>query len=98
MPPAADIVYAALRCKWVISILDTIHSGTRRPGAIQRNISGLSAKVMNERFKKLMQYRILKRVDSGKKALHVEYHLTDFGREFLIVLEAIRKLSKTPVA
>lgn len=55
-----------LGCKWSWSILRAIHAGTHRPGQIERAISGLSTKVLNERLRKLVRHGVLKKRSSRK--------------------------------
>ena len=39
-------------CKWSLRVLGLIEQGVDRPGAMQRAVTGLSAKVLNERLRK----------------------------------------------
>ena len=81
-----------IRCKWSLQILGLIRRGIRRPGAIVRHSKGLSPKVMNERLAKMVRFEILlKKVYAGLP-LRVEYHLTDFGKRFIRILDAIARL------
>src|ERR1043165_689612 len=38
-------------CRWTISVLRAVGSGVTRPGALQRHIEGISAKVLADRLK-----------------------------------------------
>ncbi|MEZ4871142.1 MAG: winged helix-turn-helix transcriptional regulator [Bdellovibrionales bacterium] len=46
-------------CKWSTSILDMLDKGINRPGAMAREVDGLTTKVLNERLRKLMRYKII---------------------------------------
>lgn len=81
-----------LGCKWSWSILRTIHTGTVRPGQIERAIPGLSTKVLNERLKKLVVHGVLKKTEFPEVPLHVEYGFTELGKKFLAVLQQIEAL------
>lgn len=80
-------------CKWSLRLLQLCADGTTRPSALQRECPGLSAKVMNERLRKLMRYGIVERhVCGSKPPLEVDYRLTAFGRRFHRILDEIRQL------
>jgi DNA-binding HxlR family transcriptional regulator len=81
-------------CKWSLCVLDLIEQGCSRPGVMQRSVSGLSAKVLNERLRKLLRYGIIERQVYAEVPPHVEYRLTPFGRRFNRVLAAIRELDR----
>jgi len=57
--------------------------------------SGLSAKVMNERWRKMIRFGIIRRTVFGTKPpVEVEYQLTPFGRRFLKILDEVRRLQE----
>ena len=62
-----------LKCKWTLRILDRLIDGDNRPGQLKRNISGLTAKVMYERLKKLERFGIINRKPVREKPLEVHY-------------------------
>ncbi|MCS6947320.1 MAG: helix-turn-helix transcriptional regulator [Steroidobacteraceae bacterium] len=79
-------------CKWSLSVLELVSRGVARPGAMQRSIAGLSAKVLNERLRKLLRYGIIEREVFAEVPPHVEYRLTKFGRRFEQLLQQIEQL------
>jgi DNA-binding HxlR family transcriptional regulator len=79
-------------CKWSLSVLGRVREGTRRPGAIQRSIPGLTTKVMNERLAKLVRYGVLSRTSHPEVPPRVEYDLTPFGRKLAAILDRIDAL------
>lgn len=87
-------------CKWSLSVLSLIAAGVTRPGAMQRRVEGLTAKVLNERLQKLLRFGIIEREVFAEVPPHVEYRLTAFGRRFSSVLEQIAALEaeRNPVA
>lgn len=94
-PPAtARMVEDIVGCKWSLCVLDLIEQGCNRPGVMQRSVSGLSAKVLNERLRKLLRYGIIERQVYAEVPPHVEYRLTPFGRRFSRILAAIRDLER----
>jgi len=79
-------------CKWSMSILDMIDKGINRPGAMVREKDGLTTKVLNERLRKLQKYEILNKIEHPEVPPRVEYAYTEFGKKFLDIVQAIRKL------
>ncbi len=94
MRRAGRIVEEVIRCKWSIAILQCVRQGTCRPGALEREIPGLTTKVMNERLRKLVKLGVLERVAYPEIPPRVEYHLTPFGTKFMQVLDAIEALEE----
>ena len=45
---AARMVEDIIGCKWSLTVLGLVADGVHRPGAMQRRVSGLTAKVLNE--------------------------------------------------
>ncbi len=83
-------------CKWSVHLLDRIAEGCHRPSALLRSCPGLSSKVMNERLRKMLRFRIVERTVFGEKPpIEVEYRLTPFGRRFARILEEVRRLQET---
>lgn len=91
--PVAGMVEDVVGCKWSMRLLQLCAEGPKRPSALLRACPGLSAKVMNERLRKMCRYGILKRTVFGERPpIEVEYHLTDFGRRFAGLTEEVRRL------
>ena len=89
---AARMVEDIIGCKWSLTVLGLVASGVRRPGAMQRRVPGLTAKVLNERLRKLLRFGIIERQIYAEVPPRVEYTLTDFGRKFDGVLKEIAVL------
>ncbi len=89
---AARMVEDIVGCKWSLTVLGLIASGVSRPGAMQRRVSGLTAKVLNERLRKLLRFGIIERHVFAEVPPRVEYSLTAFGRKFDGVLKEIAAL------
>lgn len=91
----ASMVESIIGCKWSVRLLQLCVDGHRRPGALLRACPGLSAKVMNERLRKMTRYGILERTVCGEKPpLEVEYHLTTFGARFMRIVDEVRRLQE----
>jgi DNA-binding HxlR family transcriptional regulator len=91
--PIAALVESIVGCKWSVRLLQLCAEGHARPSAFLRACPGLSAKVMNERLRKMIRFGIVRRTVFGDKPpIEVEYRLTPFGRRFLGIVEEVRKL------
>lgn len=90
--PVSRMVEDIVGCKWSLSVLKAIRNELQRPGEIQRSIDGISTKVLNERFIKMMRYGILVKKVHPEVPPRVEYNLTDFGKKFVAILDQIDSL------
>jgi DNA-binding HxlR family transcriptional regulator len=91
-PDVAEIVEAVFGCKWSLRILGLIRKGVCRPGAIERELEGLTTKVQNYYFRRMITLGILERIVYPEVPPHVEYRLTDFGLRFMPILDSIEEL------
>ena len=89
---AARLVEDIVGCKWSICVLEMAGQGIHRPGAMQKTYHGLTAKVLNERLRKLVRFGLLERRAFAEVPPRVEYHLTAFGRRFERLLDDIHAL------
>ena len=93
--PVAAMVESIVGCKWSIRLLQLCADGQSQPSAFLRTCLGLSAKVMNERLRKMLRFGIVQRTVYGDKPpIKVEYLLTPFGRRFLVILDEVRRLQE----
>lgn len=79
-------------CKWSVAVLSAINQGITRPGRIERFIPGISTKVLNERFRRLVDFGLITRSEIPGRIQHVEYALTDTGRRLAVLIAQIRDL------
>ena len=79
-------------CKWSLAIFRAILGGTRRPGAIVKQIDGLSTKVANQCLRKHVSYGILDKRSYDELPPRVEYGVTRFGERFIDILDQIEAL------
>jgi DNA-binding HxlR family transcriptional regulator len=93
--PVASMVESIVGCKWSVRLLQLCTEGHSRPSAFLRACPGLSAKVMNERWRKMLRFGIVQRTVCGEKPpVEVEYRLTAFGQRFLGILDEVRRLQE----
>ena len=79
-------------CRWTISVLRAVAQGVNRPGALERHITGISAKVLSDRLRNFTRAGIFERVPFPEIPPRVEYRLTTFGEKFLGLLKEVEKL------
>src|SRR5438094_9180540 len=79
-------------CRWTISVLRAVAKGVRRPGALERHIEGISAKVLSDRLRHFTRAGLFERVQFPEIPPRVEYRLSDFGKKFLRLLKEAEKL------
>ena len=91
-PRVARMVEDIIGCKWSLAVLGLVRTGVRRPGAMEHSVDGLTAKVLNERLRKLMRYGILDKTAYPEVPPRVEYDLTPFGRQFTGLIDQIATL------
>jgi DNA-binding HxlR family transcriptional regulator len=92
MPSVAGMVENIVGCKWSLSVIALVRDGVNRPGAMEHAIPGLSAKVLNERLRKLQRFGILDKRAYPEIPPRVEYSLTPFGARFVGILDQIAAL------
>ncbi|GIK35771.1 MAG: hypothetical protein BroJett010_23300 [Gammaproteobacteria bacterium] len=90
--PVSRMVEDIVGCKWSLAVIDLVRRGVCRPGAMEHAIDGLSAKVLNERLRKLQRYGILEKTSYPEIPPRVEYSLTPFGMKFSGLLDQVRQL------
>jgi DNA-binding HxlR family transcriptional regulator len=79
-------------CRWTISVLGAVAKGIQRPGALERHIEGISAKVLSDRLRHFTRAGIFERIQYPEIPPRVEYRLTDFGRKFTRLLKEVERL------
>ena len=86
-----DPVLNFLALKWLVHIVWLLgQAQTLRFAELQRQLPGVSAKVLSARLKQLEVLTLLEREDKGTSPPHVIYRLTPYGRsinEFLAGVE-----------
>jgi DNA-binding HxlR family transcriptional regulator len=93
-PSVISIAEDILGCKWSLTVLQLVYRGICRPGAMERSVEGLTTKVLNERLRKLTNYKILQRHAYPEIPPRVEYGFTDFGLRFMPILDSIEELQR----
>jgi len=89
-----EIFEKCIGCKWTMHLLSQIRSGIHRPGQLQRSAEGLTTKVLNDRFAKLVRLGIAVRESFAEVPPRVEYRLTEFGEHFVRIFDQIESLQQ----
>ena len=86
------MVETVIGCKWSLTVLELIRQGINRPGAMERSVEGLSAKVLADCLRLLVRYNVLVKNAFPEIPPRVEYKFTVFGNKFVTLLESIDAL------
>lgn len=87
------VVRNIIGCKWSLQVVNALNKGLVRPGEVKKAIPGISEKVLNERFKKLVRFGLVERKVFPVSPPRVEYKFTSKGKKFLKILDSINKFS-----
>ncbi|MGJ8670337.1 MAG: winged helix-turn-helix transcriptional regulator [Oceanococcus sp.] len=79
-------------CKWSVSVLLAVEKGINRPGALERHIDGISAKVLSERLRKLTMYGLMHKQSFPEVPPRTEYSLTKSGQKLIEIIQQIQDL------
>ncbi|MGY1714174.1 winged helix-turn-helix transcriptional regulator [Geodermatophilus sp. SYSU D01106] len=76
--------------KWSALALGALEEGPRRFGAVRQRLQGISPKVLTAVLRRLEEAGLVDRTVYPAVPLHVEYALTDLGRDATVPLAALR--------
>ena len=96
IPPrhVGRMVETVVGCKWSLTVADLVQRGVRRPGAMERSVEGLTAKVLNDCLRLLVSYGVLEKRSFPEVPPRVEYHFTSFGRKFVETFKILDDLEE----
>lgn len=89
---------AALGGKWNLICLYWIADEPRHFGALRRLMPGLSQKVLSETLRQLERDGLITRTPRGDTVDHVDYALSDYGREVVPIIDAMRRWGSNHIA
>ena len=90
----ARMVETIIGCKWSITVYHLIDNGIIRPGEMVRSVEGLTTKVLNSCLKKNIEFGILQRNTFNEMPPRVEYEVTGFGAQFIVILKQLEELQR----
>lgn len=82
-------ILPVIQGKWTMVVLSFIRQGTIRFGELSRKMPAVSQANLTKALRTLESYGLIHREVYKEVPPKVEYSLTDLGREFLPVLDAI---------
>jgi DNA-binding HxlR family transcriptional regulator len=88
------IVLDRIADKWTVLIVGALEDKTKRFGEIQREISGISQKMLTQTLRGLERDGIVTRTIYASVPPKVEYSLTELGRTLVHIFEMIRDWSE----
>lgn len=89
--PACPVATAAelIGGKWKLLILRNLRVRPWRFNELQRDLDGISQKVLTDSLRQMIDDRIVYRHDYHEMPLRVEYGLTELGIKILPILDAL---------
>ena len=72
-------------------VIVALENGPMRFGELRRKVEGVSQKMLSKTTRNLERDGLLTRRLIDEKPLHVEYELTERGRELLVVVRALKQ-------
>ncbi|MCW8875567.1 MAG: helix-turn-helix transcriptional regulator [Kangiellaceae bacterium] len=91
---SARMVETIYGCKWSLTVYQLLNKGINRPGAMVKNVEGLSTKVLNECLRKNIEFGIIEKITYPEVPPRVEYEVTQFGKKFIRILDQLEDLQK----
>lgn len=80
--------------KWKLHIIASLMHGNKRFKDLQRDILGITAKMLSQELKNLEQHELVTRTVYDTIPVIVDYALTPYGRTLQKVLGALREWGK----
>ncbi|QDV47163.1 putative HTH-type transcriptional regulator YtcD [Stieleria neptunia] len=93
-PEVTEVFEKCLGCRYMVALLRHIEVGVKRPGQLQRAVEGMTAKVLAERLKRLVEFGVVEKTSYPEIPPRVEYDLTSFGRRLLEIIDEVDALQK----
>lgn len=75
--------------KWKLLIIRNLKSRTLRFDELQRDLDGISQKVITECLRQLIDDGLVYRNDYHENPPRVDYGLTDLGKEMMPIIDAL---------
>lgn len=78
-----------LEGKWMLQLLRELFNGVKRFGELRRLLHPISPKTLTDRLRLLEERGIVTRTIYSEVPLHVEYHLTERGKQLQPIFAAM---------
>ncbi len=80
-------------CKWSMGILDSIERGVVRPSRIEKELDGISTKVLHRCINRLEEEGFLVRESFDETPPRVEYQFSEEGKVLVEMIRNVRSLA-----
>jgi DNA-binding HxlR family transcriptional regulator len=90
--------FAAVGGKWKLIIVYWLAQEDLHFAGLRRRMSSISHKVLTEQLRELEADEIVRRAPLGSVPAPVMYHLTDYGRTLLPLVETVRTWGRGHIA
>ncbi|WEK62289.1 MAG: helix-turn-helix domain-containing protein [Candidatus Microbacterium colombiense] len=77
------VILDHIMSKWGVLVLSSLSDGTRRWGALRREVDGISEKMLASTLRTLTDDGLVHRESFPSVPPHVEYSLTPLGRDLM---------------
>lgn len=91
--PAFARLAQIMGCKWSMGILDCIQRGIVRPSQIERDLDGISTKVLHRCINRLEEEGFLVRESFEEIPPRVEYKFTNNGVALMEMIQHVRSFA-----
>jgi DNA-binding HxlR family transcriptional regulator len=88
--PKFELAFELLGKRWTGLIIRSLQDGPKRYKDISQIISGMSDRMITERFKELEEAGIVKRNVYPEKPVRIEYELTEKGKALSPVMDEVQ--------
>jgi DNA-binding HxlR family transcriptional regulator len=91
--PIRDALYV-INGKWKIQIIATLFNGSLRFKELQRDVSGITARMLSRELKEMEINKLVKRTVYDTSPVSVEYELTEYAMSLNKVIEELHNWGK----
>ncbi|QDT83931.1 winged helix-turn-helix transcriptional regulator [Gimesia chilikensis] len=84
-----EVFEKCLGCRYMVTLLQRIEQGIQRPGQLEKAVEGMTAKVLSERLKRLVEYGVVEKTSYPEIPPRVEYTLSTFGQRLLEIIDEV---------
>lgn len=91
------LVLSRIADKWTVLVVTALEDGTKRFSELQREVGGVSQKMLTQTLRGLERDGLLTRTVYPSVPPKVEYALTPLGQTLVSLLDAIRGWSETHI-
>ncbi len=88
------VLSEVLKCRWLRDIIGILREGPQRPSSLQRQLVGISRKVLTEKLEKLERLHVIRREVSPTRPVAVWYRLSEAGERLSELLADLDVMSR----